>query len=166
MDVEVVDVLVAGKAADDVPSAGSFAVHLQPDDGGLGSAAAGCVLAGVVEAAAAGGRVLEGHVLLPASTSWTAAGKRDMADVTTPSGWCATRTVSTARCRGGAGEDPSVSTDELTTSTVRDRLLAAGVSAERIAEHLQAGRITVDGELVADLDRPAPAQARIVIRKT
>jgi hypothetical protein len=36
------------------------------------------------------------------------------------------------------------------------RLLAAGLTRERIEEHLAAGRIRVDGELVTDPYRPAP----------
>jgi len=34
---------------------------------------------------------------------------------------------------------------------------AAGLSAERIAEHMTAGRVRVDGELVTDLDAPTPS---------
>jgi hypothetical protein len=34
---------------------------------------------------------------------------------------------------------------------------------ERIAEHMSAGRVRVDGELVTDLDAPAPAGRRVVI---
>jgi hypothetical protein len=40
--------------------------------------------------------------------------------------------------------------------TVFDRLVAAGLSQERIEQHLTAGRVRVDGELVTDQDRPAP----------
>jgi hypothetical protein len=46
---------------------------------------------------------------------------------------------------------------------VRDRLTAAGLSDERIEEHLTAGRLRVDGELVTDLDTPAPAGTRVVV---
>ncbi|WP_214402280.1 hypothetical protein [Pseudonocardia lacus] len=49
------------------------------------------------------------------------------------------------------------------TPTVRDRLLAAGLSAERIEEHLLAARIMLDGEPVTDLDQPAPAGSRLVL---
>jgi hypothetical protein len=48
-------------------------------------------------------------------------------------------------------------------TTVRDRLTAAGLSEGRIAEHMTAGRVRVDGELVTDLDSPAPAGTRVVI---
>jgi hypothetical protein len=46
---------------------------------------------------------------------------------------------------------------------VFDRLLAAGLTLERIEEHLAAGRVRVDGELVTDPDRPAPPPARVVL---
>jgi hypothetical protein len=48
-------------------------------------------------------------------------------------------------------------------ATVRDRLLEAGLSIERICEHLRAGRIRVDGQTVTDLDHPVPAGGRIVL---
>ena len=48
-------------------------------------------------------------------------------------------------------------------TTVRDRLTAAGLSDERIADHMSAGRVRVDGELVTDLDTPAPAGTRVVV---
>ena len=54
-------------------------------------------------------------------------------------------------------------TDEPTLTTVRDRLTAAGLSDERIAQHMTAGRVRVDGDLVTDLDAPAPAGTRVVI---
>jgi hypothetical protein len=46
---------------------------------------------------------------------------------------------------------------------VRDRLIAAGLSESWIAEHLAAGRVRVDGELVADFDATAPAGNRVVV---
>jgi hypothetical protein len=46
---------------------------------------------------------------------------------------------------------------------VRDRLTAAGLSDERIAEHMAAGRVRVDGELATDLDTSAPAGTRVVV---
>ncbi|NEL52314.1 hypothetical protein G3V67_23815 [Escherichia coli] len=48
--------------------------------------------------------------------------------------------------------------------TVRDRLAAAGLSPERIAQHHEAGLIRVDGELVEDLAQPAPPGTRVVLR--
>ena len=56
-----------------------------------------------------------------------------------------------------------VTDDEPTPTTVRDRLTAAGLSDERIEQHMTAGRVRVDGELVADLDTPAPAGTRVVV---
>ena len=50
-------------------------------------------------------------------------------------------------------------TDEPTPTTVRDRLTAAGLSDERIEQHMTANRVRVDGEL----DAPAPAGTRVVI---
>ena len=47
--------------------------------------------------------------------------------------------------------------------TVHERLTAAGLSAERIAEHVAAGRVRVDGEPVDDVDAPAPPPARVVL---
>ena len=46
---------------------------------------------------------------------------------------------------------------------MRDRLTAAGLSGERIEQHMTAGRVRVDGELVTDLDTPAPADTRVVV---
>jgi hypothetical protein len=56
-----------------------------------------------------------------------------------------------------------VTDDEPTPTTVRDRLTAAELSDERIDQHMTAGRVRVDGELVTDLDTPAPAGTRIVV---
>jgi hypothetical protein len=47
--------------------------------------------------------------------------------------------------------------------TVFDRLLAAGLSIERIEWHLGAGRVELDGEIVTDPYRPAPKPARLII---
>jgi hypothetical protein len=47
---------------------------------------------------------------------------------------------------------------------VHGRLLAPGLSPERIEQHLEAGRVYVDGERVTDLDQTAPLPARIVIQ--
>ena len=52
-------------------------------------------------------------------------------------------------------------TDNPAPTTVRDRLIAAGLSDERIEQHMTAGRVRVDGELVTDLDTPAPAGTRV-----
>jgi hypothetical protein len=48
-----------------------------------------------------------------------------------------------------------MSSPDPATSRVFDRLLAAGVTLERIEEHVAAGRVRVDGELVTDPYRPA-----------
>ncbi|MDT0349525.1 hypothetical protein [Pseudonocardia charpentierae] len=54
-------------------------------------------------------------------------------------------------------------TDEPTPRSVRDLLMAAGLSAERIDQHMTAGRLRVDGERVTDLDAPAPDGTRVVV---
>ena len=53
--------------------------------------------------------------------------------------------------------------EEPTPTTVRDRLTAAGLSESRIQEHMTAGRVRVDGELLDDLDQVAPLPARILL---
>jgi hypothetical protein len=53
--------------------------------------------------------------------------------------------------------DDPVTDERPEMPTVFDRLVAAGLSQERIEQHLTAGRVRVDGELVTDQDRPAPA---------
>ena len=72
------------------------------------------------------------------------------------------RTDVTRNCRSRV-HDHAVTDDESTPTTVRDRLIAAGLSDERIEQHMTAGRVRVDGELVTDLDTPAPAGTRVVI---
>ena len=59
--------------------------------------------------------------------------------------------------------DVAVTDDEPTPTTVRDRLTAPALSAERIEQHMTAGRVRVDGELVTDLDAPASAGTRVVV---
>jgi hypothetical protein len=54
-------------------------------------------------------------------------------------------------------------TDEPTPRSVRDRLTAAGLSDERIEQHMTAGRLRVDGEWVTDLDAPAPDGTRVAV---
>ena len=53
--------------------------------------------------------------------------------------------------------------DDAAPRTVGGRLTAAGLSDERIEEHMTAGRVRIDGELVTDLDTPAPGGTRVVI---
>lgn len=47
--------------------------------------------------------------------------------------------------------------------TVLDRLVAAGLSADRAQEHLAAGLVRVDGEVAGGPDHPAPPPTRVVI---
>ena len=64
---------------------------------------------------------------------------------------------------GAPAHHQAVTDDEPTPTTVRDRLTAAGLSDERTAQHMTAGRVRVNGELVTDLDAPAPAGTRVVV---
>jgi hypothetical protein len=64
---------------------------------------------------------------------------------------------------GGARAHHHAVTDEPAPTTVRDRLTAAGLSAERIEQHMSAGRVRIDGALVTDLDMLAPAGTRVVV---
>ena len=59
------------------------------------------------------------------------------------------------------GQDPAATA--MRPATVHDRLRAAGLSSERIRQHLDAKRIRVEGHIAADLDHPAPTGTRIVI---
>jgi hypothetical protein len=59
--------------------------------------------------------------------------------------------------------DDPVTDERPEIPTVIDRLVAAGLLQERIEQHLTAGRVRVDGELVTDPDRPAPPPARVVL---
>jgi hypothetical protein len=56
-----------------------------------------------------------------------------------------------------------VTDDDPAPTTVRDRLTAAGLSESRIQEHMTAGRVRVDGELLDDLDQIVPMPARILL---
>lgn len=47
--------------------------------------------------------------------------------------------------------------------TILDRLLAAGIDEARARDHLEAGRVRLDGETVTDPETPAPAGTRPVI---
>jgi hypothetical protein len=67
------------------------------------------------------------------------------------------RTVATQHAReAGAPMKPR-------DGTVAARMADAGISPERIAQHLAAGRVRVDGKLVSDPDHPAPRPAVIVL---
>ena len=54
-------------------------------------------------------------------------------------------------------------TDDQAAASKLDRLVAAGLSPERIEQHMTAGRVHVDGGLVTDLDAPASAGTRVVV---
>ncbi len=49
------------------------------------------------------------------------------------------------------------------TPTVLDRLTAAGINPDRVAAHLRAGRIQLDGRPVTDLNAAAAPPARVVL---
>jgi 16S rRNA U516 pseudouridylate synthase RsuA-like enzyme len=59
--------------------------------------------------------------------------------------------------------DDPVTDDRPDLPVAFDRLVAAGLSQERIEQHLAAGRVRVDGEPVTDPDRTAPPPARVVL---
>ena len=52
------------------------------------------------------------------------------------------------------------------SDTVLDRMVAAGINAERAEGLIRAGAITLDGEPVTDPDAPAPWPSRITARST
>jgi hypothetical protein len=54
-------------------------------------------------------------------------------------------------------------TDDQVAASKLDRLVAAGLSPERIEQRVACGRVRVDGELVTDLDTPAPVGTRVVV---
>ncbi len=51
-------------------------------------------------------------------------------------------------------------TDPAPTPTVGSRARAAGISDEAMREHLDDGLVRLDGEVVTDLDQPAPVGTR------
>jgi hypothetical protein len=59
--------------------------------------------------------------------------------------------------------DELADSEQQTGDTVGARLVAAGLSPERIAQHLAAGFVVVDGRVVKDLSESAPWPQRIVI---
>jgi hypothetical protein len=60
-----------------------------------------------------------------------------------------------ARTVRGPAQHEAVTDDEPAPTTVRHRFTAAGLSDERIEQHMTAGRVHVDGEVVTDPYRPA-----------
>lgn len=50
------------------------------------------------------------------------------------------------------------------TTTVLDRLIAAGLDSERAGRHLQAEYVRVDGTVVTDPATPAPRPATVVLQ--
>jgi hypothetical protein len=51
--------------------------------------------------------------------------------------------------------------DEPAVPTVRSRILAAGISPQRLDQQYREGRVMLNGEPVEDLDTPAPKGTRI-----
>jgi hypothetical protein len=62
--------------------------------------------------------------------------------------------------------DEQQNLDEPAVPRVVDRLRAAGLSDARIQHYLDAGAIRLDGQVVTDLEQPAPPPARPVIAAT
>jgi hypothetical protein len=50
--------------------------------------------------------------------------------------------------------------------TILDRLLRAGISAERAENYLASGAVVLDGERVSDPNTPAGMPARVVLMPT
>ena len=48
-------------------------------------------------------------------------------------------------------------------ATVVERMLCAGIPWHRMEEHLAAGRVLLDGEVVTDYTRPAPPQSTTLV---
>ncbi|MDN5916373.1 MAG: hypothetical protein L0I76_14935 [Pseudonocardia sp.] len=61
-----------------------------------------------------------------------------------------------------SSQNPAAAGTTPAVPTVNDRMRAAGLSAERIAVHAEAQAIWLDGELITDLDQPAPPGTRLV----
>ncbi len=76
-----------------------------------------------------------------------------------------TSSTEPARTVGPARHDDAVTDEQPEPSDVRvfDRLLAAGLPLERIEQHMTAGRMRVDGELVTDPYAPAPPGTRVTL---
>lgn len=47
--------------------------------------------------------------------------------------------------------------------TILDRMTAAQISEQRARDHLEAGRVRLDGDTVTDPDAPAPPGTCIVV---
>lgn len=62
-------------------------------------------------------------------------------------------------------EQPSGPTDGEHVPTVEDRLRAQ-LSEARILMHLASKRLLLDGEIVTDLDTPAPPGTRITVARS
>lgn len=54
--------------------------------------------------------------------------------------------------------------DDAPAPTVGSRMVSAGISEDSVRQHHRAGAIQLDGEVVTDLDQPAPPPAAIIIR--
>lgn len=67
------------------------------------------------------------------------------------------------RTVGPALHHGEVTDEQPADPCVFDRLLAAGLSLKRVEEHLTAGRVQLDGELVTDPYTPAPTGTRVTL---
>lgn len=53
--------------------------------------------------------------------------------------------------------------DEQTVPTVRDRVVGAGIPEERLIAYIEGGQLLLDGDVVCELDQPAPRGTRILV---
>ncbi|MGE3835813.1 MAG: hypothetical protein AB7H43_13675 [Acidimicrobiia bacterium] len=53
--------------------------------------------------------------------------------------------------------------DEQTVPSVRDRAVGAGISEERLLAYVEGGQLLLDGDVVCELDHPAPPGTRILV---
>ncbi|GEL25061.1 hypothetical protein PSU4_40150 [Pseudonocardia sulfidoxydans NBRC 16205] len=53
--------------------------------------------------------------------------------------------------------------DEQTVPTVRDRAVGAGISEAKLLAYVEGGQLLLDGDVVCELDQPAPPGTRILV---
>ncbi|MGD9986340.1 hypothetical protein [Pseudonocardia sp.] len=56
-----------------------------------------------------------------------------------------------------------MSDDQPGIPTVRDRAVAAGIPEPRLGAYIERGQLLLDGDVVCELDQPAPAGTRLLI---
>ncbi|AEA26498.1 hypothetical protein Psed_4339 [Pseudonocardia dioxanivorans CB1190] len=56
-----------------------------------------------------------------------------------------------------------MSDDQPDTPTVRDRATAAGIPETRLLTYVERGLLLLDGDVVCELDQPAPPGTRLLV---